>query len=98
MERLAQRIVAEGLSVRAVEEIVALGPGPKREPRARKPRPGTRNEALDTLADRLSDRLDTRVTIALGHAKGKLTVEFATVTDLNRILAIIAPQDPGVFK
>lgn len=98
MERLAQRIVAEGLSVRATEEIVALGgdaetPAPRRRPRA-----GDRHEALDALASRLSDRLDTRVTIALGQRKGRLTVEFASVDDLNRILGMLAPGEDGVFR
>ena len=87
MERLAQRIVAEGLSVRSVEEIVTLGGDDA--PRARKPRPGNRHPQLDDLASRLSDRFDTRVRINLGQRKGKLTVEFATVEDLNRIVALL---------
>jgi len=99
MERLAQRIVAEGLSVRATEEIVALGGEPEAPARpARRPRPGERNEALDELAARLSDRLDTRVKVALGKTKGRLTVEFASVQDLNRILDVIAPDDPGLLR
>ncbi|CCH80168.1 putative ParB-like protein [Nostocoides japonicum T1-X7] len=85
MERLAQRIVAEGLSVRSVEEIVALG-GEEESPARRRPRPGGRLPQLDDLAARLSDRLDTRVAIALGQRKGRLTVEFASVEDLHRIL------------
>ena len=87
MERLAQRIVAEGLSVRNVEEIVTLGGDDA--PRARKPRPGGRHPQLDDLAARLSDRFDTRVRIDLGQRKGKLTVEFASVEDLNRIVAML---------
>ncbi|KGM13279.1 ParB/RepB/Spo0J family partition protein [Cellulomonas bogoriensis] len=98
MERLAQRIVAEGLSVRATEEIVTLGgdeekPGPRPRPRA-----GDRNAALDELAGRLSDKFETRVKIALGKSKGRLTVEFASVQDLNRILATFSPDDPGLLK
>ncbi|MBM6403480.1 ParB/RepB/Spo0J family partition protein [Phycicoccus sp. CSK15P-2] len=86
MERMAQRIVAEGLSVRSVEELVALGQDDSSPtPRAR-PRPGGRRPQLDDLAADLSDRLDTRVRIALGQRKGRLTVEFASVEDLNRIL------------
>ena len=85
MERMAQRIVAEGLSVRTVEELVTLGdddtPATRRAPRA-----GTRRPQLDDLASDLSDRLETRVRIALGQRKGRLTVEFASVEDLNRIL------------
>ena len=85
MERLAQRIVAEGLSVRSVEELVMLDDGGSR-PARRTPRPGTRRPQLDDLAADLSDRLETRVRIALGQRKGRLTVEFASVEDLNRIL------------
>ena len=96
MERLAQRIVAEGLSVRAVEEIVTLGDDAKPARRVA-PRAGDRNEALDDLASRLSDRFETRVKVALGKSKGRLTVEFASVQDLNRILGALAPGDPGLF-
>ncbi len=88
MERLAQRIVAEGLSVRSVEEIVALG-GDQGAAKTRRPRPGNRHPQLDDLAARLSDRFDTRVNIALGQRKGKLTVEFASVEDLNRIVDLL---------
>lgn len=95
MERLAQRIVAEGLSVRSVEEIVALGEDTG--PTPRKPRAGNRMAVLDDLAARLSDRLDTRVKIALGRRKGRLTVEFATVDDLQRIVKQIAPGEDGPF-
>ncbi|WP_136517630.1 ParB/RepB/Spo0J family partition protein [Cellulomonas telluris] len=98
IERLAQRIVAEGLSVRAVEEIVALG-GDESAPKPRpRPRAGVRNEALDELASRLSDRFETRVKVDLGKTRGKLTVEFASVQDLNRILASLAPDDPGILR
>ena len=96
IERLAQRIVAEGLSVRATEEIVAVGVEQRVTPR--RPRPGDRNEALEDLASRLSDHLDTRVKISLGKSKGRLTVEFASVQDLNRILSVLSPEDPGVLK
>jgi ParB family chromosome partitioning protein len=95
LERLAQRIVAEGLSVRSVEEIVALGGDEPKAPR--KPRAGTRMAVLDDLAARLSDRLDTRVKIALGRRKGRLTVEFATVDDLQRIVQQIAPGEDTTF-
>lgn len=98
MERLAQRIVAEGLSVRATEEIVTLGGDPERPAPVRRPRAGGRNAALDDLATRLSDRFDTRVKIALGKNKGRLTVEFASVEDLNRILATLSPEDPGLLR
>lgn len=98
IERLAQRIVAEGLSVRATEEIVSLG-GDGDSPRpVRRPRAGDRNAALDDLAARLSDRFETRVKIDLGKSKGRLTVEFASVQDLNRILSTLSPEDPGVLR
>jgi ParB family transcriptional regulator, chromosome partitioning protein len=91
-ERLAQRIVAEGLSVRAVEEIVAVGDdGPKkssRGPSANRPvAPALRN-----LADRLSDLFETRVKVELGRNKGKIVVEFATIDDLERIVKAMSPE------
>lgn len=97
MEHLANRIVAEGLSVRATEEAVTLGiDGPKRK-RATV-RSGGRTEALDNLGSRLGDRFDTRVKVKLGRSKGAITIEFATVDDLNRIIAMIDPADPGVLR
>ncbi len=89
MERLAQRVVAEGLSVRSVEEIVAVGGDEHGTPTRRRPRAGARRPQLDDLAAELSDRLDTKVAITLGQRKGKVTVEFASVDDLNRILDIL---------
>ncbi len=92
MERMAQRIVAEGLSVRSVEELVALGDEPARR---HAPRAGTRHPQLDDLSAGLADRLDTRVAIALGQRKGKITVEFASVEDLHRILALMGVAAPA---
>lgn len=92
-EKLAHRIVTEGLSVRAVEEIVAAQ-APRQQNRA--PRAGRRLPLLDDVATRLSDRLDTRVTVALGRHRGRLTVEFATVEDLERILSVLDPGGSGV--
>lgn len=97
MERLAQRIVAEGLSVRATEEIVALGEVETGAPR-RAPRAGSGSPALHDLASRLGDRFETKVKVSLGKRKGNISIEFATVDDLNRILEVLAPEDPGVFK
>jgi len=94
MERLAQRIVAEGLSVRNVEEIVSLGD--EQTPRAHRPRAGARHPQLDDQAARLSDRFDTRVRINLGQRKGKLTFEFASVEDLDRIIAVMGGDLLGV--
>ena len=89
MERLAARIVAEGLSVRATEEIVTVGEGDGRE-RARVLRPRRPTApGLSEIADRLSDSLETRVRIEAGKAKGKITIEFATLDDLRRIVAVI---------
>ncbi|GAA2740229.1 hypothetical protein GCM10009868_01620 [Terrabacter aerolatus] len=94
MERMAQRIVAEGLSVRNVEELVALGEG-NDAPRARRPRAGSRHPQLDDFTSGLSDHLETRVAIALGQRKGKITVEFASVEDLRRILGLMGVQAPS---
>lgn len=89
-ERMAQRVVAEGLSVRAVEELVALGEGSgeeeTRRPRARRaPSP----RAVE-VADQLSDQLETRVRVDMGKSRGKITIDFATEDDLERIVALIS--------
>ena len=98
MERLAQRIVAEGLSVRATEEIVSLGGDSAATGRCRARAAGhARAEAAEELAARLSDRFETRVKVALGRNKGRITVEFASVEDLNRILATLSPEDAGLL-
>jgi ParB family transcriptional regulator, chromosome partitioning protein len=90
-DRLAGRVVSEGISVRGLEEIVAvgdLGPGEQPRPRPRKPHA----PALDDLAVRLSDRLDTRVKVDLGKTKGRITVEFASIPDLERIVDLLDPK------
>ncbi|MGP4043387.1 ParB/RepB/Spo0J family partition protein [Streptomyces sp. 2A115] len=99
-DRLAHRIVAEGLSVRAVEEIVTLmGSRPQSSPRSKGPRAGTRlSPALSDLASRLSDRFETRVKVDLGQKKGKITVEFASMDDLERILGSLAPGEGPVLQ
>ncbi|MFD4602949.1 ParB/RepB/Spo0J family partition protein [Streptomyces sp. NPDC058464] len=98
-DRLAHRIVAEGLSVRAVEEIVTLmGSRPQTTTRAKGPRAGARvSPALSDLATRLSDRFETRVKVDLGQKKGKITVEFASMEDLERILGTLAPGEGPVL-
>nr|WP_155073575.1 ParB/RepB/Spo0J family partition protein [Streptomyces taklimakanensis] len=98
-DKLAHRIVAEGLSVRAVEEIVTLM-GAKPKSRARKgPRAGKRvSPALDHLATRLSDRFETRVKVDLGQKKGKIVVEFASMEDLERILSQLAPGENQLLE
>jgi ParB family chromosome partitioning protein len=94
-ERLAQRIVAEGLSVRAVEEIVAIRDDkpakPGRKPAGSKPVA----PALRHLADRLSDLFDTKVKVELGRNKGKIVVEFASIDDLQRIVKAMSPEASG---
>jgi ParB family transcriptional regulator, chromosome partitioning protein len=94
-EQLAHRIVAEGLSVRAVEELVALGVRPAKAPRV----PGSKAPVapgLKDLADRLSDVFETRVKVELGQRKGKIVVEFATLEDLERIVRTMsADLSPG---
>jgi ParB family chromosome partitioning protein len=92
MERLAQKIVAEGMSVRATEEAVTLYQDPAKPAKNNIPRPGARHERLDYLASSLSDRLDTNVKISLGVRKGKVSIEFASVEDLNRIMDVLAPE------
>jgi ParB family chromosome partitioning protein len=89
-ERLAGRIVAEGLSVRTVEEMVAVGETGSDKTR-HKPAKGPTNPALADLAAALSDELETRVTVDLGRSKGKITITFASVDDLERIVDVIAP-------
>ncbi len=88
MERMAQRVVAEGLSVRTVEELVALGDG-AHPVKPRVPEPRELDPALADVATLLMDRLETRVSIAMGKRKGRLTVEFASIEDLHRILESI---------
>jgi ParB family chromosome partitioning protein len=87
IENLANRIVAEGLTVRAVEEIVASGGakvkgGSIRSGKIIAPK-------LKEIADDLSDHLDTRVNVELGRQKGKIVIEFATIEDLERINKVI---------
>jgi ParB family chromosome partitioning protein len=93
-EELAGRIVAEGLSVRATEELVSLHQHGHagRKPTRRAGTPRFTAPAIGELADRLSDTFDTRVRVELGRRKGKITVEFASVDDLERIVAVMAPQ------
>lgn len=94
MERLAQKIVAEGMSVRATEEAVTLYQSPAAPAKNNIPRPGARHERLDYLASSLSDRLDTNVKISLGARKGRVSIEFASVEDLNRIMDVLTPGNP----
>ncbi|KXO97748.1 ParB/RepB/Spo0J family partition protein [Tsukamurella pseudospumae] len=89
-EVLAARIVAEGMSVRATEEAVTLAnrgdgtvaPAPQRRQPA--------DTGLRDLADRIADRLDTKVTVSMGKRKGKIVVEVGSADDLERIVALLA--------
>jgi ParB family transcriptional regulator, chromosome partitioning protein len=94
IERLAARIVAEGLSVRAVEELVAVGEVGDRGKARRRGAPAD-VPGLSELASTLSDRWETRVSIDVGRRRGKLVIEFAGVADLERILGSMAP-DVGI--
>jgi ParB family chromosome partitioning protein len=87
IEKLANRIVAEGLSVRATEEIVAIA-GPAKKSAKSKAKVGISGTALAS-AELLSDYLDTRVSIEQGKGKGKITIEFAGNEDLQRIVDLI---------
>lgn len=89
-ERLAERIIAEGLSVRTTEEIIALGRERGMQPRPtgmREPRQPSERER--DLSLRLTDHFDTRVKVNIGRNKGRITIEFASGDDLDRIMAIL---------
>lgn len=100
-ERLADRIVAEGLTVRMAEELaqrIKNGEpllGPDERPRLRV-RPTMQAPGMDDLAERLSDRLETRVRVQLGKRKGKVLIEFATLDDLQRICDAIGLEQRTV--
>ncbi len=100
-ERLADRIVAEGLTVRMAEELaqrIKNGeplPGPDERPRLRV-RPVMQAPGMADLAERLSDRLETRVRVQLGKRKGKVLIEFATLDDLQRICDAIGLEQRPV--
>jgi ParB family chromosome partitioning protein len=91
-ERVAQRIVAEGLSVRSVEEIVALGDDIPAKQSRKQATAEPVAPALRHLSDRLSDLFDTRVKVEMGRSKGKIVVEFATIDDLERIVKAMSPE------
>jgi len=88
-DTLASRVVAEGISVRGLEELVAMGDAPATAPR---PRQRMTAPGLVEIADRLGQRFETRCKVTLGRTKGRITVEFASLEDLQRILAMMDPQ------
>ncbi|WP_030270123.1 ParB/RepB/Spo0J family partition protein [Streptomyces sp. NRRL B-24484] len=101
-DALAQRIVAEGLSVRTTEEIVSLMERDEKPKKAAAPKAGRiLSPAFDDLAGRLSDRFETRVKVEVSQrggklGKGKVVLEFGSVEDLNRILDSLAPGEEGL--
>lgn len=92
-EKLATKIVNEELSVRAAEAAAATFGAGTTKPLKPKPRPGSRRDHLDAIAARLGDKLDTRVKVAVGSTRGTITIEFATVADLNRIADVLGVSE-----
>ncbi|MFB9367325.1 ParB/RepB/Spo0J family partition protein [Kitasatospora sp. NPDC001664] len=101
-DQLARRIIAEGLSVRTTEEIVAVMDQDQKPQRAARPQAGKLiSPAFNDLSARLSDRFETRVKVEVSQrngrlGKGKVVLEFASVEDLNRILDSLAPGEEGL--
>lgn len=93
MQRLADKVVNEDLSVRATEE--AAKNLPSAGTKTAKATPGARRAYLDEVAGKLGDRLNTRVKIALGARKGQVTIDFASIQDLNRILGELGEESYG---
>lgn len=93
--KLAERIVAEGLSVRATEEAVTLINRGENEPKKKEPRaPRPQPEKMTHWADTFGDYLDTNVKVQMGAKKGKIVVEFAGMEDFDRIIAMLKTQEP----
>jgi ParB family chromosome partitioning protein len=95
-EQLATRIVAEGISVRAVEELIALGEGGETKQAARRKAVNKPvNPRIRELAAELSEFYETKVSVDLGRHKGKIVVEFGSIEDLERIIDAMNPGRPG---
>ena len=96
-EELAARVVAEGLSVRGTEEAVVLLAGTAARPRRPRRTAGhpTDPAVLDHWAETLASTFDTRVRVEMGRQKGRVTIDFATLDDLERIVAIVSPAAVG---
>lgn len=89
MQKLADKIVNEDLSVRAAEAAAKMpGVAPVRQ----KPKAGSRRSGLDTIAERLGDKFDTKVKVSLTARKGQISIDFATIQDLNRILSVLGEE------
>jgi len=95
MQRLADKVVNEDLSVRATEEAAKTIAAAGTMAKSVKPQPGARRAYLDEVAGKLGDRLNTRVQITLGARKGQVKVEFASIQDLNRILSELGEEGFG---
>lgn len=89
-ERMAQRIVAEGLSVRSTEELVSMQSSEQPERRSRVPRPPS--ERAIRVQEELTDYFDTTVKVSMGRNKGRIVIEFGDRDDLSRVLRIIDPS------
>lgn len=92
-DALATRIVAEGMSVRATEEAVAMAAA--EQPAAKRRTRKITAPGVEELGSRLSDRFETKVKIQIGRSKGKIVVEFGSVDDLQRIIGVMAPEITG---
>ena len=92
-DALATRIVAEGMSVRATEEAVAMAVADR--PTAKRRARNISAPGVEELGSRLSDRFETKVRIQIGRAKGRIVVEFGSVDDLQRIIGVMAPEITG---
>jgi ParB family chromosome partitioning protein len=92
-DALATRIVAEGMSVRAPEEAVAMAAA--EQPAARRRSRKISAPGVEELGTRLSDMFETKVKIQIGRAKGRIVVEFGSVDDLQRIIGVMAPEITG---
>ena len=89
MQKLADKIVNEDLSVRAAEAAAKM---PGVSPARQKPKAGSRRSGLDDVAERLGDRLDTKVRVSLTARKGQISIDFASIQDLNRILSALGEE------
>lgn len=92
MERLADKIINEDLSVRAAEAIANGMTAKPKTTRGAAQAGGPHAAHLNGIAEHLGDRLDTRVKVNLGARKGSITIDFATLADLNRILAELGEE------